>query len=362
MDVFAAFVRKEFLHIFRDKRTMLILLVMPVVMIVIFGFALSNEINNINLAVVSSQRNEMVRQLVERFDANHYFTIVGEYATAEPVEHLLRAGKANMAIVFGADFDRQPSVQLIVDASNPNIASNEVFYTSSVIRKAMAEMRPTTQDEAVVTTHLRMLYNPQMRSSYNFVPGIMGLIFILISALMTSISIVREKEQGTMEVLLASPVRPIYIILSKMVPYLVISCFNLLTILLLAYLLLDVPVTGGIAGLCILSLVYIILSLALGLFISTVVNTQAVAMLGSVMTLMLPVMLLSGMIFPIESMPKVLQYISDVIPAKWYIMAARKMMIEGQTLAQVYVEASILTGMTVVLMVLSLKNFKNRLG
>lgn len=190
----------------------------------------------------------------------------------------------------------------------------------------------------------------------------MGLIFILISALMTSISIVREKEQGTMEVLLASPVRPIYIILSKMVPYLVISCFNLLTILLLAYLLLDVPVTGGIAGLCILSLVYIILSLALGLFISTVVNTQAVAMLGSVMTLMLPVMLLSGMIFPIESMPKVLQYISDVIPAKWYIMAARKMMIEGQTLAQVYLEASILTGMTVVLMALSLKNFKNRLG
>lgn len=226
----------------------------------------------------------------------------------------------------------------------------------------MASEMPAARKEAVVTTHMRMLYNPQMRSSYNFVPGIMGLTFILISALMTSISIVREKEQGTMEVLLASPVKPIYIIFSKMVPYLVIACFNLLTILILAYFLLDVPMTGGIAGLCVLSLVYIVLSLALGLFISTVVNTQAVAMLGSVMLLMLPVMLLSGMIFPIESMPPLLQYISNVIPAKWYIMAARKMMIEGQTLAQVYVEASILTGMTVALMALSLKNFKNRLG
>lgn len=341
---------------------MLILLVMPVLMIVIFGFALSNEINNIDLAVVSSQRSETVRRLVARFESNPYFTVVGEYATARPIEPQLRAGKAEMAIVFGPDFDREPSIQLIVDASNPNIAANEVFYASSIIREAMASEMPAARKEAVVTTHMRMLYNPQMRSSYNFVPGIMGLTFILISALMTSISIVREKEQGTMEVLLASPVKPIYIIFSKMVPYLVIACFNLLTILILAYFLLDVPMTGGIAGLCVLSLVYIVLSLALGLFISTVVNTQAVAMLGSVMLLMLPVMLLSGMIFPIESMPPLLQYISNVIPAKWYIMAARKMMIEGQTLAQVYVEASILTGMTVALMALSLKNFKNRLG
>lgn len=362
MKVFAAFVRKEFLHIFRDKRTMLILLVMPVLMIVIFGFALSNEINNINLVVVSSQRSETVRRLVERFASNPYFTIVGEYATTEPAMHLLRTGDAGMAIVLDSDFDRQPSVQLIVDASNPNMASNEVFYASSVIRQAMSDVFPVSAEQASVTTHLRMLYNPQMRSSYNFVPGIMGLVFILISALMTSISIVREKEQGTMEVLLVSPVRPIYIILSKMVPYLVISCFNLLTILFLAYFLLDVPMSGGIVGLCILSLVYIILSLALGLFISTVVNTQSVAMLGSVIGLMLPVMLLSGMIFPIESMPLLLQYISDVIPAKWYIMAARKMMIEGQSLGQVYVEASILTGMTIALMTLSLKNFKNRLG
>ena len=341
---------------------MLILLVMPVLMIVIFGFALSNEINNIDLAVVSSQRSETVRRLVARFESNPYFTVVGEYATARPIEPQLRAGNAEMAIVFGPDFDREPSIQLNVDASNPNIAANEVFYASSIIREAMASEMPAARKEAVVTTHMRMLYNPQMRSSYNFVPGIMGLTFILISALMTSISIVREKEQGTMEVLLASPVKPIYIIFSKMVPYLVIACFNLLTILFLAYFLLDVPMTGGIAGLCVLSLVYIVLSLALGLFISTVVNTQAVAMLGSVMLLMLPVMLLSGMIFPIESMPPLLQYISNVIPAKWYIMAARKMMIEGQTLAQVYVEASILTGMTVALMALSLKNFKNRLG
>lgn len=362
MNVFAAFVRKEFFHIFRDRRTMLILLVMPVLMIVIFGFALSNEINNIDVAIVSSQRSETVRQLVTHFEANPYFTVVGEYATAEPVEGLLRAGKAKMAIVFGADFDRQPSAQLIVDASNPNMASSEVFYASSVIRGAMAEVLPSNAEQATVTTHLRMLYNPQMRSAYNFVPGIMGLIFILISALMTSISIVREKEQGTMEVLLVSPVRPIYIVISKMVPYLVIACFNLLTILLLAYFLLDVPMSGGILGLCVLSLVYIILSLALGLFISTIAKTQVVAMLGSMMTLLLPVMMLSGMIFPIESMPPLLQYISNIIPAKWYIMAARKMMIEGQTLSQVYVEASILTGMTVALMALSLKNFKNRLG
>jgi ABC-2 type transport system permease protein len=206
-----------------------------------------------------------------------------------------------------------------------------------------------------------MLYNPQMKSSYNFVPGIMGLIFILICALMTSVSIVREKETGTMEVLLTSPVKPINIIFAKMIPYFTISCVNLITILLLAFFVLDVPMAGSLFWLCILSLIYIFLSLALGLLISTLVKTQVAAMLGSIMALMLPAIMLSGMIFPVENMPLILQWISNIVPAKWYIAATKKLMIEGVSVHYIIREIAVLSGMSILLIVLALRNFKNRL-
>jgi len=207
----------------------------------------------------------------------------------------------------------------------------------------------------------RMLFNPQMRSAYNFVPGIMGLIFILVCAMMTSVSIVREKEVGTMEVLLVSPVRPVKIIFAKMIPYFLISCIVLTTILLLARYLLGVPMSGGVGGILLLSLLYLALSLSLGLLVSTIANTQMAALLISAMVMMMPILMLSGMLFPIENLPKFFQVVSNIIPARWYIDAVRKMMIQGLPLVAVWKNGIILLSMTVILLGVSLKKFNDKL-
>ena len=247
----------------------------------------------------------------------------------------------------------EKAVQLVFDASNPNTASAGAGYMQSILLAG--------QQSGAAMPETRLLYNPQMKSAYNFVPGIMGLIFILICAMMTSVSIVREKETGTMEVLLVSPVRPIRIIFAKMIPYFLLSCFNLVTILLLARFVLGMPVAGSVAGLVGMSLLYLLLALALGLFISTVADTQVTAMLVSGMLLMLPVIMLSGMVFPIENMPGVLQWVSCVIPARWYIDAVRKLMIEGLPFRAVLREFFILAGMTALLIGVALKKFNDKL-
>lgn len=361
MRQFIAFVRKEFFHILRDKRTMLILLVMPIVMIIIFGFAISTEIRNINVAVIAPERNESVRQITAKIDANEYFTVVGTLNSPNDIDHAMRSGKVDIVVVFDHQFDREPSMQFVVDATNPTTATSEMFYLSSIRSDYFMGKLKGVVSSQPIETNVRMLYNPQMKSSYNFVPGIMGLIFILICAMMTSVSIVREKETGTMEVLLASPVKPLYIILAKMVPYFAISCINLTTILLLAFFLLGIPMVGSLFWLCFISIIYIILSLALGLFISTLVASQVAAMFGSLLGLMLPVLMLSGMMFPIENMPLPLQWLSNIVPARWYISAVRKLMIEGLSFGYIAKELFILLGMTLFLTVVALKKFKNRL-
>ena len=234
-------------------------------------------------------------------------------------------------------------------------------YATNIISMARQDMLPPGVRVSAIVLQVKLLYNPQMKSAYNFVPGVMGLILMLICAMMTSISIVREKETGTMEVLLVSPVKPLFIIFAKAVPYFVLSFVNLITILLLSVYVLHVPVAGSLFWLVAVSLLFIFVSLALGLLISTVTRTQVAAMLVSGLMLMMPTMLLSGMIFPIESMPAILQGISTVIPARWYIQAVRKLMIEGVDISLVLTEIGILTVMAVLLITVSFKKFKNRL-
>lgn len=361
MRQFGAFVKKEFFHILRDKRTLLILLGMPVVQIVLFGFAISVEINNINIAVVAPERSETVREIAERIDANPYFTVTEWLDSAADIDSRMQREKIDMAIVFADNFDNDPAMQFVVDAANPNSATIEAAYLSVILKDYFTQKFPTASQAQPIQPNIRMLYNPQMKSSYNFVPGIMGLVFILICALMTSISIVREKERGTMEVLLVSPVKPIYIIFAKMIPYFTISCISLVVILLLSYYVLGVPLAGSIFWLCVISLIYIFLSLTLGLLISTLVRTQVTAMLISIMGLMLPVIMLSGMIFPIDNLPLPLRALSNIVPAKWYISAARKLMVEGLTFRYIATDLAILCGMSLVLITVSLKKFKNRL-
>lgn len=339
----------------------MILLGMPVLQIVLFGFAITTELNHSRVAVLDPSKDAVTTRITERIDENRYFSVVKELSSASDIETVFRHDEADIVVAFTPDFDANLStgeagIQLVVDATDPNTGNMMAGYVQGIVGQAL---QSGTQSSPIVQTHL--LFNPQMKSAYNFVPGVMGLILMLICAMMTSISIVREKETGTMEVLLVSPIRPIFIILAKAVPYLVLSCVNLATILLLSVYVLHVPVEGSLWTLSFLSLLLIAVALSLGLLISCVVQNQVAAMIVSGMGLMMPVMLLSGMIFPIESMPAVLQWISNIIPARWYIQAVKKVMIEGLGMAAVWHEALILSGMAALLIGLSLKKFKERL-
>ena len=339
----------------------MILLGMPVLQIILFGFAITTELNHSRVAVLDPSKDAVTTRITERIDENRYFSVVKELSSASDIETVFRHDEADIVVAFTPDFDANLStgeagIQLVVDATDPNTGNMMAGYVQGIVGQAL---QSGTQSSPIVQTHL--LFNPQMKSAYNFVPGVMGLILMLICAMMTSISIVREKETGTMEVLLVSPIRPIFIILAKAVPYLVLSCVNLITILLLSLYVLHVPVEGSLWTLSFLSLLLIAVALSLGLLISCVVQNQVAAMIVSGMGLMMPVMLLSGMIFPIESMPAVLQWISNIIPARWYIQAVKKVMIEGLGMAAVWHEALILSGMAALLIGLSLKKFKERL-
>ena len=351
MKQFRSFVIKEARHIVRDTRTMLILFGMPVVLMLIFGFAITTDVRNVRTVVVTSSQDHLTRQAVDRLAASEYFTLTAAVATPQDAERLIRGQKADLAIVFTPDFaSRRGAVQLIVDGADPNMAQQWTNYASAVISNA---------DVSLVNS--KMLYNPQLKSAYNFVPAIMGMLLMLVCAMMTSISIVREKERGTMEVLLVSPVKPLMIIIAKAVPYLVLAFAILTTILLMGRYVLGVPLQGSIVWIYVVSTIYILLALSLGLLISNVATSQLMALLLSAMVLLVPIVMLSGMLFPVESMPRVLQWLSAIVPPRYYIEAMRKLMIMGVGIGEVLREVCILSAMTIVLLAVSLLKFKTRL-
>lgn len=367
MNQFTAFVRKEFLHIFRDTRTMLILLAMPVAQLLIFGFAITTEIKNTPFAVFDNSKSVASRQIVEKLNGSRYFSLRDNLHSFSEIEDLFRKGKIKMAIVIPADFSNElqrtgaGKIQLLTDASDPNEASAVTSYAGQVMAQYQQELLKDGTIPYRIQVETKMLYNPQLESSYNFVPGIMGLVLMLVCAMMTSVSIVREKEQGTMEVLLVSPVKPIFVVLSKAIPYLLIAMFDVISILLVAFFLLHVPIAGNILLILFLSMLFTLSALSLGILISSVVNTQQAAILISGAGLMLPTMLLSGLVFPLENMPVILQVIANIIPAKWFILAIKDLMIKGLGFAEIWHPLLILLGMTVVLLTVSIKRFKNRL-
>lgn len=351
MKQFFSFVLKETKHITRDKRTMLMLFGMPIVMMLLFGFAVTNDVRNVRVVIVMSNADNATQQVADRLAASEYFTLTKVVATPTEAEKAIRDQKADMAIVFSQDFaSRKSGYQLIVDGADPNMAQQWTTYANAVINN--------TEAKAVNT---KLLYNPQMKSTYNFVPAIMGTLLMLVCAMMTSISIVREKEKGTMEVLLVSPTKPLMIIVAKLVPYLVLAFTILSIILLMSSFVLGVPIKGSLFWIYVVSTIYILLALSLGILVSTIAETQLVALLISAMLLMMPVIMLSGMMFPIESMPKILQYISAIIPTRYYISAMRKLMIMGVGIEEVYFEVSVLISMLIALMSLALVKFNKRL-
>ena len=351
MKPFFSFVIKETKHILRDKRTMLMLFGMPIVMMLLFGFAVTNDVRNVRVVIVMSNADNATQQVADRLAASEYFTLTKVVATPTEAEKAIRDQKADMAIVFSQDFaSRKSGYQLIVDGADPNMAQQWTTYANAVINN--------TEAKAVNT---KLLYNPQMKSTYNFVPAIMGTLLMLVCAMMTSISIVREKEKGTMEVLLVSPTKPLMIIVAKLVPYLVLAFTILSIILLMSSFVLGVPIKGSLFWIYVVSTIYILLALSLGILVSTIAETQLVALLISAMLLMMPVIMLSGMMFPIESMPKILQYISAIVPTRYYISAMRKLMIMGTGIEEIYFEVSVLISMLIALMSLALAKFNKRL-
>lgn len=361
MKLLVTFIHKEFLHIFRDSRTMLILIGMPVVMILLFGFAISTEVKNIRIQFYSPQNNQDITKIISHFEANDLFIVGDRIFDPLKINTDMIAGKNDAVVIFDNNFgnEKQLQIEILVDASDPGRANSISSSINAVIVGAISQQSANQ----LINMHVRMLSNPRGESSYNFVPGIIGMILMLICAMMTSISIVREKETGTMEVLLVSPVKPIYIIIAKLVPYFVLSFVNLASILILSYTILGLPaptVTSFIS-LLIFSTVYILLALSLGLLISNIMKTQVSAMLTSAILLLLPTMLLSGMIYPLEDMPAVLQYFAQIIPAKWFIVAARQIMIKQLTLFDVTEETAVLSLMLFAFTAMGLKLFKIRL-
>ena len=353
MKQFISFIIKETRHILRDKRTMLILFGMPVVMMLLFGFAISTDVKNVRTVVVLSSVDHETQKKVEALGASEYFNILYKVNTPADAEQLIRRQKADIAIVFGQDFaSKHSGIQLITDGADPNMAQMYSNYAMQILSSSFTHHSPLSN---------KLLYNPQMRSCYNFVPGIMGMLLMLICAMMTSISIVREKERGTMEVLLVSPVRPLMIIITKAVPYLILAFIILSAILLISKYILLVPLAGSLFWIVAVSGIYIIVALSLGLLISTVAKTQLVALLASAMMLIMPCILLSGMMFPVESMPEILQYVASILPPRYYIAAMRKLMIMGVGIDKVAHEVLVLCIMAFVLLSAALLKFNKRL-
>lgn len=347
MSIFRSLIKKEILHLLRDFRTITVVLIMPVVLLLLFGFAISTEVNNVRVVAVVEQHTDHTRQTIDRLRANPYFTFEG-IVTCNDMESLLRKGQADAAVVFRTE-NGIPEHQIVVDASNTNMAQASAAYLGSVINSVNGI--PLVTDT---------LYNPQLKSAYNFVPGIMGMIFILICAMMTSVSIVSEKETGTMNLLLVSPVRPQTIILGKLVPYFLLSCIILALMLVLGYTVLGIPFSPSVINVIWITLLYMVLALALGLLISTIASTQVSALLVSGVIFIIPVVLLSGMIFPIENMPLVLQWFSCIIPARWYISAMRVLMIQQLPIGYVLTEVIVLAAMTLCTLGLSVRKFNTK--
>lgn len=367
MKQYLAFIKKEFYHIIRDYRTLLVLIGIPIVQIVLFGFALSNEVKNTRIGIWDNAESTHSRQITLKVAASNYFEIVGRIHSIEEANQFLRSGKAKMIVVFPHNFsedlihENKGSIQLLADGSDPNLATTIVSYMSAIINDYQNAYFHRESLPYEIDVQTRMIYNPQLKGAFTFVPGVMALVLMLICSLMTSVSIVKEKELGNMEILLASPLRPTTIIISKTIPYLILSLFILFIILLLSVYLLEVPVRGSFLLLITISILFIIAALGLGMVISTLTNSQQVAMLISLMGLMLPTVMLSGFMFPIENMPYPLQLVSNLVPAKWFFYGIRDVMIKGLEWQEVYEYILVLSGFGIFFLLISFWKFKIRL-
>lgn len=369
-----AFIRKEFYHVFRDRRTLLILFGIPIAQIILFGQALSSEVKNIGIAVLDEANNIYSQEITYRLQSSPYFKLKEPLFRYDQVEDQFKRGTIKAALIFPPDFGKDlytpsgtslqlitDSLQLITDGSDPNTAKTVQNYLSAMVASYQQELNPAVRLSYQITVENRMLYNEEQNGSMNFVPGVIALVFMIVSTALTSVAVVREKELGTMEILLVSPFKPIMILIAKAVPYLILSLINFTVILLLSVYMLDVPIRGNLLLLYAESTLFIIICLSLGLLISTVTASQQTAMLIAMMGMMLPTAFFTGFMFPIENMPLIFQGISKVFPSSYYYAIVKKVMLKGLDFTYVWKETLILIAMAVVFLTLAMKKFKIRL-
>ena len=359
------FVKKEFWHVLRDRRTLMVLFGMPIVQILLFGFALSTEVKNTKIGVLDQDRSQNSLELVSKISANQYFDLVQNLKSIDEAENAFKGGKIKMIVVIPAHFGqnmnsgKKGQIQLITDGTDLNMANQIYNFMSNIILDFYGQK--TFTPTSGVQPEIRMLYNPQLKGAPNFVPGVMAFILLIICVLMTAIAIVREKETGTMEILLVSPMKPYIIILAKAIPYFILSLIILVSILVLSVTVLDLPIKGNLFLLFGISIIFIITNLLIGIVISIVTDSQQTAMLISLIGTMLPTLMLSGFMFPVENMPLPLQMVGNIIPAKWYYEIVKNIMIKGTGLEVIWKHVLVLFGMMTVLFIIALKKFKIRL-
>ena len=365
LSILTAFIHKEFLHVFRDKRTLLIMFGLPIAQLLIFGYALTNEVKNARLLIVNPSSDVANEQLIQKIDASSYFTVTHVEKNSQNLEKYFKNGEAQSALIFPENFlssTVEPSeIQIITDATDPNFAKTVINYLTAIVMDFIQQPSAGRQPMMTIKSEVRMLYNPSLNGSMNFVPGVIAMIMMIVCTTLASVAVVREKETGTMEVLLVSPVRPIYVLISKAVPYFVLSVAIFVVVMLISNLMLDVPIRGNILLISLISVVYILTCLAFGLMISNVTASQSEAMLISIVAIMLPVLIFTGFLFPLENMPLIFQWIANILPARWYFLIIQSVMLKGLGIADVWMELCILLGMMVVLLAISLRKYNIRL-
>lgn len=365
---FLGFVGKEFMHIFRDVRTLIILFGIPAAQILIFGYAVRTDIRNAGIAVLDRSKDEVSTGLVSKLESSDFFILRKNLETGKQIDRSFKAGDIKAVLVFENDFGKRllsegsADLEIIADGSEPNVANLVTNYTRAIINDYMTDLNKSqTGGIKVLVPEVRMYYNPNLESQYMFVPGVITIILILICTLMTSVTITREKEFGTMEVLLVSPLKPIHIILGKVTPYFILSLIDVIVILFLSWMVFDIPVKGSLVLLMLESMLYIMLGLSLGIMISTMSKTMQQAMFISLVGLTLPTIILSGFIFPVEYMPGVYRWLSLIIPPSWFVTIVKNIMIKGTGFAFVWKETIVLLVMALTFIIISTLKFKKRL-
>jgi ABC-2 type transport system permease protein len=367
MKEFLGFVKKEFLHIFRDPRTLVVLFGLPVAQILIFGFVIRNEIQDVRIAILDKSKDPVSVEITARLLASGFFRLEKQLSSVSEIENIFKAGRVREVVIFEDHFaeklqrENNADLQILADASDPNSARMIVSYTQGIVAVYLKELNRNFQMPVMIEPRVRMMYNTDLKSAFMFVPGTMALVLTLVSAMMTCLTIVREKETGTMEALLVSPLRPAQIIAGKVTPYILLSCINAIVIILLGYFIFRLPIRGSLLLLFAETILFITLALSLGIMISTMSKSQLVAMFISAFALLLPTLLLSGFIFPVENMPEILQWLCAIMPPKYFITIIRSVMLKGTGILEVWKETLVLVAMLTTFITISAIRFKVRL-